>query len=64
MVAPVRIGKGAVTGAGSVVTKNHNVAPGKTVVGIPARVLKKGKTSHSRAGKDAYSARKSEEPRR
>lgn len=39
MVAPVRIGKNAVTGAGSAVIKN--VADGKTVVGIPARPLKK-----------------------
>lgn len=41
LVAPVKIGKGATTGAGSVVTKNKNVPAGKTVVGIPARVLKK-----------------------
>ncbi|MBU0759834.1 MAG: NTP transferase domain-containing protein [Candidatus Omnitrophica bacterium] len=40
LVAPVRIGKGARTGAGSVVTKNHNVPAGKTVVGVPARILK------------------------
>jgi len=45
LVAPVRIGKKAVTGAGAVVTKNHDVPAGAVVVGIPARVLrKKGKT--------------------
>lgn len=43
LVAPVRIGKGASTGAGSVVTKNHNVPAGKTVVGVPAKILKKTK---------------------
>jgi len=43
LVAPVKIGKGAVTGAGSVVTKNHNVPAGKTVVGVPAKILKKTK---------------------
>ena len=38
LVAPVTIGSEAVTGAGSVVTKN--VEPGHTVVGIPARSIK------------------------
>ena len=38
LVAPVTIGEGATTGAGSVVTRD--VAPGKTVVGIPARPIK------------------------
>ncbi|HLD40736.1 MAG TPA: NTP transferase domain-containing protein [Candidatus Omnitrophota bacterium] len=37
--APVRIGKKAVTGAGSVVTKD--VAAGTVVAGVPARILKK-----------------------
>lgn len=41
LIAPVKIGKGAVTGAGSVVTKNHNVPAGRTVVGVPAKILKK-----------------------
>ncbi|MBU4252085.1 MAG: NTP transferase domain-containing protein [Candidatus Omnitrophica bacterium] len=40
IVAPVRIGKFAVTGAGSVVTRN---IPDKAVVaGVPARILKQG----------------------
>jgi bifunctional UDP-N-acetylglucosamine pyrophosphorylase / glucosamine-1-phosphate N-acetyltransferase len=37
MVAPVTIGAGATTGAGSVV--NRDVAPGKKVVGVPARPI-------------------------
>jgi len=41
LIAPVKIGKRAVTGAGSVVTKNKNVPAGVTVAGIPARTLKK-----------------------
>jgi bifunctional UDP-N-acetylglucosamine pyrophosphorylase/glucosamine-1-phosphate N-acetyltransferase len=38
-VAPVRIGRGSKTGAGSVVTKD--VPPGSVVVGVPARVVKR-----------------------
>ncbi|MEX0766508.1 MAG: bifunctional UDP-N-acetylglucosamine diphosphorylase/glucosamine-1-phosphate N-acetyltransferase GlmU [bacterium] len=38
LIAPVRIGKGAVTGAGSVV--NKDVPPGALAVGVPARVIK------------------------
>ena len=40
LIAPVKIGKGATVGAGSVVTKNKNVPAGQTVVGIPAKPLK------------------------
>ena len=39
LVAPVKIGKSARTGAGSVVT--HDVPPGTVVVGVPARELRK-----------------------
>jgi bifunctional UDP-N-acetylglucosamine pyrophosphorylase/glucosamine-1-phosphate N-acetyltransferase len=39
LVAPVKIGAGAHTGAGAVVT--HDVAPGELVVGVPARPIKK-----------------------
>ncbi|RKY32786.1 MAG: bifunctional UDP-N-acetylglucosamine diphosphorylase/glucosamine-1-phosphate N-acetyltransferase GlmU [Candidatus Omnitrophota bacterium] len=41
LVAPVKIGKGAKTGAGSVVTRNRNVAANSTVVGVPAKPLEK-----------------------
>lgn len=43
LIAPVKVGSGAVVGAGSVVTKNKNVPANKTVVGVPARILKKEK---------------------
>ena len=39
LVAPVRVGREAVTGAGSVVTRN--VPPRSVVVGAPARVLRR-----------------------
>jgi bifunctional UDP-N-acetylglucosamine pyrophosphorylase/glucosamine-1-phosphate N-acetyltransferase len=39
LVAPVRLGRGAKTGAGSVVTKD--VPDGATVAGMPARFLKR-----------------------
>jgi len=41
LIAPVKIGKGAKTGAGAVVTKNKNVPDGATVAGVPARLFKK-----------------------
>ncbi len=39
LIAPVKIGKNAKVGAGSVVTKNKDVPAGETVVGIPAKIL-------------------------
>jgi bifunctional UDP-N-acetylglucosamine pyrophosphorylase/glucosamine-1-phosphate N-acetyltransferase len=39
LVAPVKLGKGSRTGAGSVVTKD--VPDGATAVGVPARVIRK-----------------------
>jgi bifunctional UDP-N-acetylglucosamine pyrophosphorylase/glucosamine-1-phosphate N-acetyltransferase len=43
LVAPLKIGKGARTGAGSVVTKD--VPEDTIVVGIPARAIRKAKKS-------------------
>ena len=47
LVAPVRVGKGATTGAGAIVTAGRDVAAGDVVVGVPARSLKlkKGRAS-------------------
>ncbi|MFH1645093.1 MAG: NTP transferase domain-containing protein [Candidatus Omnitrophota bacterium] len=41
MVAPVKIGEGAITGAGSVVVKGTDVPAKSVVVGVPAKPLKK-----------------------
>ena len=41
LIAPVKIGKRAVIGAGCVVPKKRNVPAGVTMVGVPARLLAK-----------------------
>ncbi|MFC1587332.1 bifunctional N-acetylglucosamine-1-phosphate uridyltransferase/glucosamine-1-phosphate acetyltransferase [Planctomycetota bacterium] len=41
IVAPVTIGKNAVTGAGSVIIRGNDVADNTVVVGVPAKPLKK-----------------------
>jgi bifunctional UDP-N-acetylglucosamine pyrophosphorylase/glucosamine-1-phosphate N-acetyltransferase len=41
LVAPVKVGKNAVTGAGCVVTKKKNVPDNTTVVGVPAKMLRR-----------------------
>lgn len=43
LVAPVKIGKRAATGAGCVVSRGHHVPDGKVAVGVPARVIARRK---------------------
>ncbi len=54
LVAPVTVGRGAVTGANAVVVARRNVPAGATVVGVPARVLtrKAAAKRGAAAGKD------------
>jgi bifunctional UDP-N-acetylglucosamine pyrophosphorylase/glucosamine-1-phosphate N-acetyltransferase len=44
LIAPIKIGKKATVGAGSVVTRGKNIPDQSVVVGVPARIIKKGKT--------------------
>jgi bifunctional UDP-N-acetylglucosamine pyrophosphorylase/glucosamine-1-phosphate N-acetyltransferase len=48
LVAPVKVGKHAITGAGSVVIRN--VPDGRIAVGVPARILNK-KPAYQQAGR-------------
>ncbi len=41
LVAPVKVGKAAITGAGSVIPKKKNVPKGKLALGVPARIVNK-----------------------
>jgi bifunctional UDP-N-acetylglucosamine pyrophosphorylase / glucosamine-1-phosphate N-acetyltransferase len=41
LIAPITVGEGAATGAGSVVTRD--VPPGKVAVGVPARMRERRK---------------------
>lgn len=44
LVAPVKVGKGARTGAGAVVCARQSVPKGKTVVGVPAKLMRSSKS--------------------
>jgi bifunctional UDP-N-acetylglucosamine pyrophosphorylase/glucosamine-1-phosphate N-acetyltransferase len=48
LVAPVKLGKDSVTGAGAVVTKGNDVPQGVTVAGVPAKPLGSKKPKHKR----------------
>jgi bifunctional UDP-N-acetylglucosamine pyrophosphorylase/glucosamine-1-phosphate N-acetyltransferase len=50
LVAPVRIGKGAKTGAGAVVVRGE-VPAGAVVVGVPARAIQKSSNGHPKPAK-------------
>ncbi len=50
LVAPVEVGEGSRTGAGSVVTRD--VPPGRTALGVPARLLPRSFDSRKESGED------------
>ncbi|MCZ6792334.1 MAG: NTP transferase domain-containing protein [Planctomycetota bacterium] len=58
LVAPVRVGRGAVTGAGAVVLRGHDVGDGEVVVGVPATPLTGGSSGKGEAGTGKASARR------
>ena len=41
LIAPVKIGKKAIVGAGAVILRGTNVKDGTTVVGVPAKILRR-----------------------
>jgi bifunctional UDP-N-acetylglucosamine pyrophosphorylase/glucosamine-1-phosphate N-acetyltransferase len=45
LIAPVKVGRKAVTGAGAIVPKNHDIPPHAVFVGMPARELRPEKTT-------------------
>lgn len=61
LIAPVKVGAGAITGAGSVVTKAHDVPPKRVVVGVPARLVEPAKQP-SAAAPPATPARRPSRP--
>ena len=41
LIAPLKIGRKAITGAGAVVTKGKNIPEGALAIGLPARIIKR-----------------------
>jgi bifunctional UDP-N-acetylglucosamine pyrophosphorylase/glucosamine-1-phosphate N-acetyltransferase len=63
LIAPVSVGDEAVTGAGAVVPRGHDVAPGTTVIGVPARPHPKAPPATSAPSARARSKRRKEAKR-
>ncbi|MEW6072377.1 MAG: NTP transferase domain-containing protein [Planctomycetota bacterium] len=56
LIAPCRVGEGALTGGGAIVTKHSDIPPGDVWVGIPAKPLRSRKNAASREGGQAPEA--------
>ena len=54
VVAPARIGKGVITGAGSVITRSSNIKDKSVVVGVPARPLVKSSPKRKKKERNKY----------
>ena len=55
LVAPVTVGRGAITGAGCVVTKGKKIPAGSVVAGVPARLMSSGKSPTGKRDKTTAS---------
>ncbi|MBI3087927.1 MAG: bifunctional N-acetylglucosamine-1-phosphate uridyltransferase/glucosamine-1-phosphate acetyltransferase [Candidatus Omnitrophica bacterium] len=58
LIAPVKVGPGAVTGAGSVIPKEHDVPARGVVVGVPARQFEPSKDGRERVSEAPKAAPK------
>ena len=62
LIAPVKVGARAITGAGSVVTREHDIPDQGVVVGVPARLIGNGKPSSRAASPSATPQKASRVP--
>ncbi len=64
LIAPVKVGAGAVTGAGAVIPKAHDVPARGVVVGVPARLLEQAPPVKGRLPVRTLQPRASKKPAR
>jgi len=64
LIAPVTVGKGAVTGAGAIVTRGSNIKDNSVVAGVPAKPLVKEVKAKAKAVKKVAKNKKSRKKKR